>query len=119
MDTHELGQRAEALAVNYLEKNGYQIIARNFRKGRAEVDIIAKNKRFLLFIEVKYRKKKDYGNPEDTLSAAQASRIHRVATLYQEEEPHGALGSYLLRFDIISISGSLESPEILHLQDAF
>ncbi len=118
MDARQIGQLAEELAVSYLKKKAYQIIAQNYRIGKSEIDIIAKKRQLLVFIEVKYRNSTNFGFPEEFVSQNQKQKYYQAADLYQELEPHGELGNYLLRFDIISITKS-DDFIIHHLEDAF
>ncbi len=54
-ESHNLGQKGEDLAVKHLEKAGYKILSRNWKSGKLEIDIIAENKDFIVFAEVKTR----------------------------------------------------------------
>ena len=58
-----LGKRGEQLAVSFLEKKGYQILATNWRHRRAEIDIIAMDEDVLVFVEVKTRNNNNFGEP--------------------------------------------------------
>ena len=60
----ETGKKAEILASIFLEEKGYEIIARNYRSGRAEIDLIAKKGIFVVFVEVKSLTNTKFGNPE-------------------------------------------------------
>ena len=62
---NEIGKQGEEVAVNYLLKNGYEIIERNYQARKAEIDIIARKGDWLIVVEVKTRSSIDFGNPED------------------------------------------------------
>ena len=75
----EIGNKGEDNAVNFLFANGYEVIERNYRFSRGEIDIIARKESVMVFIEVKTRKNSNYGYPESFLSDSQQDRIHRAA----------------------------------------
>lgn len=108
------GQSGEDLAAQFLEKKGYEIISRNYRYRRAEVDLIARKAQLLVFVEVKTRRGAAFGNPEDFVDSKKAALVIEAADHYIHQ--HNWQGN--IRFDIIAI---LTSPkiDIQHLQDAF
>ena len=112
MENQFRGKYGEDLAVSYLTKKGYEIIERNFRFSRGEVDLIGiwRNE-LLVFFEVKYRKNDAYGEPEVFVSRNQEKRIIAAAEHYIE-----AINWHKdIRFDIVSIMGK----EIYQIEDAF
>jgi len=113
--TRETGDKGEQLAVELLQSKGYQILERNWRFSRAEVDIIAKQKDILVFVEVKTRSTALFGEPEEFLSSKQESLIMDAATVYMEQIGH----DWEIRFDIISIILKTPLPLIRHFEDAF
>ncbi len=106
-----IGKEGEEKAITFLREAGYQILERNYRFRRCEVDIIAVHAGILVFLEVKKRKNDSYGSPESFVSDAQQDRIRAAATHYQEETDWQCS----IRFDIISIEGK----SIRHFEDAF
>ena len=112
----ELGQRAENLAVEFLSKKSYQILERNWRFSRAEIDVIARHEEVLIFIEVKMRSYNYYGNPEDFVSERQQALIQEAAAQYMEQIGH----DWEIRFDIISILWQdHQEAKLTHIKDAF
>lgn len=111
----ETGSWGEEVAVTHLTEGGYTILERNWRSGRAEIDIIAKTKHTLVFLEVKVRRNSAYGYPETFVSAQQVFRVKTAASQYQFEKNYDGF----IRFDIVSILGSPKQYEVLHLEDAF
>lgn len=116
MATHnELGEIGEAMAVDFLLKKNYQIVTRNWRFLKAEIDIIAETEEFLVIVEVKTRSSDYYGNPEEFISPKKIKLLVTAANEYlisndlQKE----------VRFDIISILHNSKKTEILHLENAF
>ncbi len=109
--TKEIGDEWELKAKQYLERLGYIFIESNYRNGRNEIDIIFKFEKKLIFVEVKYRKNKKYGNPEDFVDHAKLNRIKQAAEEYIYEKKW--LGD--IRFDIIALLPN----ETMHLKDIF
>lgn len=110
----ELGEQGEQLASDYLEKNGYEIIEKNYRYKRSEIDIIALKDNWLIFIEVKMRKNADYGFPEEFVDEKKEEMIQLGAMDYME----AINWQGNVRYDIIAIIKK-SAPEITHLEDAF
>ena len=96
-----IGTENEQKAVNYLKQNGYQILATNFFCRAGEIDIIAKDSKYLVFIEVKYRKDTGTGEPLEAVNYRKMRNITRSARYYMhknyisEDTP--------CRFDVVSI----------------
>lgn len=110
------GKKGEETAVKFLEDKGYEIIARNYRVKRQEIDIVAKNKETYVFVEVKSRSSSDFGFPEDFVSPQQEGRIHHAATYFLSEQNIEVKD---IRFDVISILVHEHEIEIEHFEDAF
>jgi putative endonuclease len=111
----ELGKKGEQLAVDFLIKNGYNILDRNYRFDRAEVDIIAKKEEILSIIEVKTRTNIDFGNPEDFVTPKQIKNLVKAVNEYVTENDL----DLEVRFDIVAIVKEKQSFKIEHLKDAF
>lgn len=79
---HELGKKGERLAVYYLEKQGYKILEKNYKFKKCEIDIIAKEKENIVFIEVKTRSNCLYGRPSESVTIAKQKNIFKVAKFY-------------------------------------
>ncbi len=112
---NELGTKGEQLAVDFLLKNGYDILERNYRFNKAEVDIIAKQKDILAIIEVKTRSSIDFGNPQDFVKPKQIQRLVKAVDEY-------VIINQLdveVRFDIIAIIKEGKGFKIEHLENAF
>jgi putative endonuclease len=111
-----IGKRGEDIASEYLTKLGYTILERNWRIGKAEIDIIAKDGEILIFVEVKTRSSAHFGSPEESISNYKENLIIDAAGRYMEQINH----DWEIRFDIISIVFDLEDlPIINHYKDAF
>ena len=110
----EIGKKGEAMAAEYLRKLNYQILERNYRKGRVEIDIIARLDKKLVFVEVKTRTGYAYGLPEEAVDEAKQESIEACA----EEYILDAKWEGHIRFDIIAVNLN-ESDPITHFTDVF
>lgn len=116
MATHnDLGNEGERLAVNYLEKKGYEILERNYRFQKAEVDIIAQFGNVLAVVEVKTRTSADFGNPEDFVKPKKIKLLVKAVDEYVVSNDLDVE----VRFDIIAILHDKSTITIKHLEDAF
>tara|TARA_R110000868_G_scaffold34370_1_gene123990 strand:+ start:2027 stop:2386 length:360 start_codon:yes stop_codon:yes gene_type:complete len=112
---NELGKKGEQLAVDFLLKNSYEIIERNYRFDKAEVDIIARIKDTLAIIEVKTRSTVDFGNPQDFVKPKQIQRLVKAVDEYVNVNSLDVE----VRFDIIAIVKEGKGFKIEHLENAF
>lgn len=114
-ESHDLGQKGEDIAAEFLKKAGYNVLFRNWKWGRHEIDIIAENKDFIVFAEVKTRND-DY-------------QMHPVTAVTKEKQrsiiwaADGYIQRYNVnkesRFDVLTIIKKNEGFEIAHIEDAF
>jgi len=93
----EIGRLAEDLAVMALKEKGYLILERNFSNRFGEIDIIAKDKDVLVFIEVKAKTGIDFGLPEEMVNHKKLNKVRHMATIYTQGK------SLLCRLDIVAI----------------
>lgn len=112
---NELGKKGEDAAVRYLQANDYRILHRNWRFYGYEIDIVAIKDDFIIFIEVKTRTSKQFGNPEDFVGNARQKRMVDAAHHYLIENDIDKDS----RFDIIGVIWDGENFEIDHIDDAF
>jgi len=116
MATHnELGNQGEQLAVEFLQKNSYQILERNWRFKKAEVDIIAIKNEILAVIEVKTRSSNYFGNPQDFVNQKKIQLLVEAINEYVISKEIDVE----VRFDIIAILKNKNDFKIEHLEDAF
>lgn len=99
MNTRSLGTKMESEAKAYLIRNGYEIIANNFRCNLGEIDLIAKDKEYLVFIEVKYRSSTKNGLPHESVDHRKIRRIVNTARFYMLQ--HGYPEFTPCRFDVV------------------
>ena len=111
---NDTGKWGEDLAVAYLETKGYTIVERDWKSGRRDIDIIALDDDVVVFVEVKTRRNRLFGDPEESVD------YHKLQNLQQ------AISHYVkfrnirqdIRFDIISVVGTIGSePDIQHIQN--
>ena len=112
---NELGKKGEQLAVDYLLQKNYEIIERNYRFDKAEVDIIAQKDDILAIVEVKTRSTTDFGNPQDFVKPKQIKNLVKAVDEYVTENDL----DIEVRFDIIAIVKKGKGFEIEHLENAF
>ena len=112
MNRRETGTQYEERAAEYLIAQNYQILERNYRIRSGEIDIIARDGTVLVFIEVKYRKNDESGNPLEAVDIRKQRKIKKVARYYLYQKKYGDVPC---RFDVIGICGS----HIEHIKDAF
>ncbi|WP_299528141.1 YraN family protein [uncultured Lutibacter sp.] len=116
MATHnELGKKGEELAVEFLQKNGYKILERNWRFKKAEVDIISQKNDVLAVVEVKTRSSNYFGNPQDFVNPKKIQLLVDAINEYVTSKDLDVE----VRFDIIAILKNKNAFEIEHLEDAF
>jgi putative endonuclease len=116
-DHLEFGKKGETIAAEYLQKKGYKIIDTNWRSGKNEIDIVAREEsgKYVVVVEVKSRHSLYGGEPETAVTRDKQKSLIRAANAYvriknvQEE----------IRFDIISILITKEGEKINHIEDAF
>ncbi|RXK48873.1 YraN family protein [Aquirufa rosea] len=111
----KLGKRAERLAVEYLVRNNYQILDKNYRAGKAEVDIIAQKEQILVFVEVKSKHQTDHGYPEEQINQHKINLLSEAANRFQIEHQW----EKEIRFDSISITFLPQACKLEHFEDAF
>ena len=113
------GAWGEAIAAEYLRKKRYQIVASGFRSRFGEIDLIAKNRKYLVFVEVKLRKSADFAQAREFVDFRKQEKLRTTAAVYLSENPTNLQP----RFDVIEIYApegtQTVSPEIYHMEDAF
>ena len=99
---NELGVKGEVIAIEFLEKKGYDILEINWRFEKTEVDIIARDQKTLVIVEVKSRTSDAFGLPEDSVNPSKQKNLEVD-----------------VRFDVISITFKNNEAKIFHIPDAF
>lgn len=114
-----LGAWGEALAAEFLRKKRYILVAAGFHSRFGEIDLIVKDKKHLVFVEVKLRKSDSFATARDYVDRRKRDRLRATAAMYLSMNPT----TLQPRFDVIEIYAPLgpqtPNPEIQHLEDAF
>ena len=115
----QLGPWGEALAAEFLQKRGYRVTARNYRCRFGEIDIIAENRTYLVFAEVKLRKSAYFGAAREFVDLRKQEKLRATASMWLEEHET----SLQPRFDVIEIYApdgmQTKRPQIRQIEDAF
>ncbi|GAB3891485.1 YraN family protein [Spirosoma agri] len=112
---NETGKQGEAEAVRYLQDKGYEIMTRNYRYQHAEIDLVARKGKILVFVEVKTRSNLSYGNPEEFVSYTKSRLVMKAAEHYVFA--HNWLHD--VRFDIVAVTLAGSELRVRHIEDAF
>ena len=112
----ELGRRAEQSVAVYLEKKGFEIVARNERVGHLEIDIIARKGSLLVFCEVRSRTDDTWMTPAQSLSSTKLERLRRAAMQWLVSTQPSAVE---VRFDVASVVYDVPQGRIDYFEDAF
>ena len=111
-----LGLQGEDLAASFLEQKGFTIVCRNYRCRSGEIDIIARKKKLLCFIEVKTRRTRRFGLPQEAVTPAKQYKIGRVAQDFLQRHK---LENWPARFDVIAVDFSSDGGIIDFIENAF
>ncbi len=111
----QTGADGETAAANYLVSKGYEIVAKNYRFRKAEIDLIVRKGNWLVFVEVKTRSNSSFGFPEEFVDPVKEELILMAA----EEYMYQVNWEGNVRYDIVSILGIGTEREIVHFEDAF
>ena len=113
----QLGDAGEDLAAAALKKQGYKILERNYVTPLGELDLIARQGKTYVFIEVKTRKNERFGAPQEAVNPAKQNKYRRLADYYLKQKRLG--DGVLVRFDVVGITMSEDEHNIEVIQNAF
>lgn len=111
------GKRAESIALKHLKKAGLKLIHNNFYCKLGEIDLIMKDKKTIVFVEVRYRKSDHYGSSVESIDRRKQKRLARAAQFFIISKKWPQNMPY--RFDIVGLSGDLITPSIQWIKNAF
>ena len=114
-ESHNLGQKGEDVAVEHLKKAGFKILSKNWKWGKHEIDIIAENKDFIVFAEVKTRAEDFHMHPVTAITRDKQKSIIFAADGYIRKFNIDKES----RFDVITVIQKKEEFEVDHIEDAF
>src|SRR6478609_7568678 len=115
VDKIKRGAEGEQAAADFLTAKGYEIVQRNFRYKRSEIDLIVRQDNWLIFVEVKLRSSDRFGHPEEFVDLKKKKKIMEGAEQYLHETNWNGN----VRYDIVAISSNHRGIEIQHIEDAF
>ncbi|MCL2627558.1 MAG: YraN family protein [Oscillospiraceae bacterium] len=113
MDTLQRGNWGEKVALEYLSDKGYTTVSKGFRSRFGEIDIIVKNREFLVFVEVKTRKNADFAHAREFVTKSKQKKIIATANYYLAKRP----AKLQPRFDVMEIY--TQPYKINHIENAF
>ena len=114
-DHNTLGNKGEEIAVNYLIENKYEILEKNWRYKRAEVDVIAKKDNWIIIVEVKTRSSSNFDTPADSINKTKIKMLTEAAEAYIMQNDL----ENEVRFDVISIIKQKNNHTIQNIESAF
>ena len=112
----KFGEAGEAIAARHLKKKGYRIIETNYRTKLGEIDIIAKDKDTIVFVEVKSRRSRQFGNPKAAVTPRKQRKISMVALQYLKARHRSNASA---RFDVAAVTITRDKPRIEIIKNAF
>jgi putative transposase len=112
----QLGDHGEDLAAVTLKKNGYKILERNYTTPLGEIDLIARQGKTLVFVEVKTRKSLRFGSPQEAVSLNKQKRLRRLADYYLKQK---RLQEIPVRFDVVAVTLAEDGPDVEIIPNAF
>ena len=113
----QLGLHGEQLACDELERRGYVIIARRYRTRAGELDVVARHGDYMVFVEVKARRDRSFGDPEEAVTSRKQQKMVAMATDFLTR--HRLYDAVPCRFDVVAINSEMEPPSVTVLEDAF
>lgn len=115
-DRQQLGNTGETAAAGYLEGRGYRILQRNYRNPMGEIDLVARDHKTLVFVEVKTRRSQRFGSAKTWVTEKKQRRLSLVALVYLKQT--GQMNTRA-RFDVVTVDATMDPPQIEVIQNAF
>ena len=112
----KFGEKGEAIAVQQLKKEGYKILEANYLTKLGEIDIIAKDKNTIVFVEVKARRSVNFGSPNEAVSIQKQKKISMVALYYLKTTKQMTTKA---RFDVVAVNLNRDKPRVEIIKNAF
>jgi len=113
---NDTGKKGEQIAAEYLKKNGYKIKELNFRCPLGELDIVANEKKVVVFVEVKTRYSHELGYPEEAVSLRKQKKLSHLALWYMQNKK---ITDASARFDVVAVTLYPNRKEIKLIKNAF
>ena len=118
MDSKGLGDLGEKIAQKYLKEKGYRILDTNFKRKWGEIDIVAKKKKTIIFVEVKTISKKEFFFPEDEIDWKKKKQLRKMTQIYLSENKIPLNCPYQIDIIAVETSSDLKDVKIRHYQNA-
>ncbi len=99
--THQVGQKAEEAAIDFLRAKGFQLVAQNYHSPVGEIDLVVSLDRLLVFVEVRFRKTGAFGTAASSITPSKQRKIIQTSALFLQSFPE--FESYDCRYDVIAI----------------
>ena len=112
----QFGFKGESIAAGFLKRNGYKILEQNYKNKLGEIDIVAKDRDTLVFVEVKTRRSDQFGHPKWAVTPRKQRKISMVALYYLKEHRKSNLKA---RFDVVTVLDRQKSPVVEIIKNAF
>mgnify|MGYP002623026781 CR=1 FL=1 len=116
---NRLGKRGESIAAEYLKEKGFELVKNNYRFERAEIDLICTetDKNLLIFVEVKTRTNKKFGEPEESVTPAKMEQIKKAAYGFLSE--NSKYDEFDVRLDVVTVFFENQDAVVNHIENAF
>ncbi|MCD6500671.1 YraN family protein [bacterium] len=118
MNSRELGNLGEKIARDYLKKKGYKILARNFKRKWGEIDVVAKKKKSIVFVEVKTILEKQGFFPEDEINWKKKNQLRKIAQIYLQEFKIPFESPWQIDILAIEITSNFKKAKVRHFKNA-
>ncbi len=115
----EKGNWGEDIAEQFLRKKGFNILHRNWRCERGDIDIVAMDKNCLVFVEVKSGSTEIFGPPELRITDSKKRRLYKLASLFLQRAAESQLTNDSNRFDVVIVDGTPNKYVVRHYENAF
>lgn len=112
----KLGVKGEKIATDFLEKKGYKILKKNYRYKHKEIDLIARDRNTIVFIEVKTGRSKKFGEPHERVDLRKRKKLVEVAQAFLQDND---LVGFDFRFDVVGIDLENDEKMVTHIPNAF
>ncbi len=108
------GTGYERLAARFMERQGFKVLQRNFRCRLGELDLVCESAMRVVFVEVRYRSRGDYGGAAASVTRAKQRRLIKAAQAYLQKHPR--LRRHSCRFDVLAMTPAAAAPDQVHVQ---
>ena len=116
MTKHKIGATGQQAAESFLQKKGYNVLARNFRKKFGEIDLVMQDGEYVVFVEVKARSALTHGHPREAVGSTKQKRIIETAQAYLAQHMLTDIG---VRFDVVEVLMQHGQVYVSHIENAF